>query len=346
MAMRITTNMMMNNYRFNLQGSTSNLTKSRNKVLSHRNFDSYAENPSAATQAWRLRRAIVDNDCYVNNNANTYSRFDIAWQTLGTIKKDLADESAKVASIRAVTTSTGSARKPLGQVLKDTADSVIQAMNSAKYGDHFVFAGDDEQNAPFSWSADGKTLYYRGIDVNTADANEKALLDRYFAEEENVDLGMGLQENNGKLINGTAFDRSLPGIKMLGYGTDADGDPQNIALIMKRLGEILENCDADSGDYASTADREEAERLMDKLSDANHRLIDSYTEVETKAHFLQENQTRLETQGDYLEEETLNIEQVDLADAITSFSWDYYCYSAALKVGTQLLSQSLIDYMN
>ena len=41
----------------------------------------------------------------------------------------------------------------------------------------------------------------------------------------------------------------------------------------------------------------------------------------------------------------MNLEQVDLADAITEFSWDYYCYSAALKIGTQLLSQSLIDYM-
>ena len=47
-----------------------------------------------------------------------------------------------------------------------------------------------------------------------------------------------------------------------------------------------------------------------------------------------------------MNEQILDIEQVDLADAITSFSWDYYCYSAALKIGNQLLSQTLIDYMN
>ena len=34
------------------------------------------------------------------------------------------------------------------------------------------------------------------------------------------------------------------------------------------------------------------------------------------------------------------------AEAISNFMYDYYCYNAALKVGTQLLSQSLIDYMN
>ena len=51
-------------------------------------------------------------------------------------------------------------------------------------------------------------------------------------------------------------------------------------------------------------------------------------------------------QVNYLNEQRSSIEDVDLADAITNFSWDYYCYSAALKVGTQLLSQSLIDYMS
>lgn len=32
--------------------------------------------------------------------------------------------------------------------------------------------------------------------------------------------------------------------------------------------------------------------------------------------------------------------------AIQQFMYDYSCYNAALKVGTQILSQSLIDYMS
>ena len=42
----------------------------------------------------------------------------------------------------------------------------------------------------------------------------------------------------------------------------------------------------------------------------------------------------------------LSVEQIDMADAITEFSWQQYCYNAALKVGNQLLGQTLIDYMN
>lgn len=458
MGMRITTSMMMNTYRYNLQGSTRNLSDARNKVLSHRNFDSYAEDPASATKAWRIRRAMASNFDYQANNDDTYSRFSIASTTMGVVNHDLEDLDGRFSTIRGVSGTAGAGRQPLGQVLDKSAETIIQAMNSAKYGDHFVFSGDDEMNAPFSWSDDMKTLYYRGVNVGagavknpgeppkwttndlTADglpegmpdagadeweqawvdyyqdqkkvadgdpaaqnlpkpsktdpsevdkakwgekdrfgvpanakeiltaagstAEEKAwaayLLDqgdvaklKYMAEEEqNVDLGMGLQEDDKDvLINGTAFNRALPGINMLGgYGVDEDGDPKNVVLITKRLGELLSNADPDSGAWdadPAKADEihEEAMRLLDKLNAAHHRTTDAYTEVETKAHFLQTNQTRLETQGDYLQEERVNIEQVDLADAITEFFWDYYCYSAALKIGNQLLSQTLIDYM-
>ena len=56
MSFRITTNMMMNSYRYNLMGSTNRLSDARDKVLTQRTFNSYAEDPAAATQAFRLRR--------------------------------------------------------------------------------------------------------------------------------------------------------------------------------------------------------------------------------------------------------------------------------------------------
>ena len=37
---------------------------------------------------------------------------------------------------------------------------------------------------------------------------------------------------------------------------------------------------------------------------------------------------------------------MDLADAITEMMWAQYSYNAALRIGNQILSQSLIDYLN
>lgn len=401
MGMRITTGMAMNTYRYNLQNSTSNLNSSRNKVLTQRKFDSFSDDPSSAIQAWRVRRAMTDTSSYQKNNSDTYTRINIAWVTMGTVKNKIADPDGRGSAIYGQNGPTASARPELGKVLSNTAESVIHAMNSAKSGENFVFAGDDELNAPFSWNSDHTVLYYRGVNVNAGGVAKPAGADPFAGqkvddfgvpvraaevlrgtnmdgspldppatddeklwavyhsdqgdlqklkdmsqEEANIDLGMGLLEDaDGKLIPGTYFNRALPGINMLGFGVDADGDPNNICMMMKELGAIYDRCDENTGDFANDKDEADAARLLTKLKGGVDYVTDQYVDVDTKGAFLQQNETRLKMQGDYLGEQRAALEDVDLADAITSFSWDYYCYSAALKIGTQLLSQSLIDYM-
>lgn len=403
MGMRITTGMAMNTYRYNLQNSTRNMSDSRNSVLTQRKFDSFSDDPSSAIQAWRVRRAMTDTGCYQKNNADTYTRMNIAWVTMDTVKNKIADPDGRGSAIYGQNGPTASARRELGKVLSNTAESVIHALNSAKSGEDFIFAGDDELNAPFSWNENRSVLYYRGVNVNAGSVEKPAGADPFAGatemddygvpvrasdvmrgtkadgspldppatneekawaayhvdqgdvrklkamseEQVNVDLGMGLLEDaDGKLVPGTYFNRALPGINMLGYGLDADGDPNNICMLMKKLGEIYERCDENTGDFANDQDKADANRLLTKLKGGVDYITGQYVEVDTKGAFLQQNETRLKLQGDYLGEQRAQLEDVDLADAITQFSWDYYCYSAALKVGTQLLSQSLIDYMN
>ena len=83
MGMRITTNMMMNSYRFDLMNATNTLAGSRDKVITQRKFNSYSEDPTTATHAWRIRRAYAKNESYKINNSDTGARFNIAWETLG-----------------------------------------------------------------------------------------------------------------------------------------------------------------------------------------------------------------------------------------------------------------------
>ncbi|MDE6880318.1 MAG: hypothetical protein K2P20_03055, partial [Oscillospiraceae bacterium] len=166
MGMRITTNMMMNTYRYNLQQSTGLLDGSRNKVLTQRNFNSYAEDPAAATHAWRVRRSLTNNAGYQTNNSEAYTRLHSAWITMGSINNNLlnGDGGAKDAIKRADNDPTGGARTALGKVLSNLADSIVFSMNGAKYGDHFLFSGNDELNPPFTWQ--GNKLLYRGVNVD------------------------------------------------------------------------------------------------------------------------------------------------------------------------------------
>ena len=166
-------------------------------------------------------------------------------------------------------------------------------------------------------------------------------------ERKNADLGFGMQEDEkGNVISSSVANVGLQGITFLGYGKDADGDPKNIVSIADRLGTLLRRCDSDSGDWANAADKEEFSRLAKKFEDAASQLTDKHTEMDTQAAFIKSNQDQLKANTDTLQEQILGIEEVDLADAITSFSWAQYCYNMSIKVGNSILSQSLMDYIN
>ena len=201
-----------------------------------------------------------------------------------------------------------------------------------------------DAEAHYYLTADGPMLIK---DYNKQKADADAL--KYMATDERkyADLGFGLQENaDGSIIDSSAANVALQGITYLGYGTDEDGDPKNIASLISRMGEILQKCDADSGNFASDADKEEFYRLAEKFEAAAATLNDKHVELDTQAAFLKDNQSQLESISYTLQDQIVGLEDADLADAITSYSWAQYCYNAALKVGNSILSQSLMDYLN
>ena len=55
---RMTTVGTLKNYRYNLNQSNYTMAKSMNKVITRRNFNSYAEDPAMATRCFQLRRSF------------------------------------------------------------------------------------------------------------------------------------------------------------------------------------------------------------------------------------------------------------------------------------------------
>lgn len=479
MVLRTTTNAVLKGYRSNLTKSYSKLNSSMNTVLTHRNFNSYAEDPSAASRAFQLRRAYLRTESQYTSSSAAVGKFQSAWDVTEQVILDVNNEKEtsnwnKV--LRGANDPTGDGRVPLGKSLKESADGLVQLMNT-KYGETYIFAGADGLNVPFTWSEDGNLLY-RGINVNTAvppeeyetlgtvsgntitaedgteyilmgtvadstdatapqytiDAAGKLIDDggndvgaftvsddgtvtledgtelgtvtydavsdgttqidtitndqftidgttyqldnntvytlkdgekivtnqakideakedlaklEFLTKEKNfADIGLGMQEDaNGKLIESSAYDVAISGLEYFGYGVDEDGDPKNIVSIMNRMSELLLGC-TENGMWADReADGEEYYRLAGKYSAAAANLQEVHDVLDTQAKFLKSNHQILADSATSINEQFLEIEQCDLADAITAFSWAQYCYNAALKVGNSVLSQSLMDYI-
>lgn len=185
-----------------------------------------------------------------------------------------------------------------------------------------------------------KTMSKADYDKSCEDVEK---LDYLMKEKRFVDIGLGLQEDeNGKLIESSAFNESINGLTFLGYGLDEEGDPKNIYSIVQRLKEISESV-PEGGSWDSAWP--EFDRLVGKLETAADKFKTQFTNQSAATTKLENNVGLLEDNVYNLKEQYSNLEDVNMADAITSFIWAEYCYNAALKVGNSILSQSLMDYL-
>lgn len=344
MISRITSNAMMKNYKSNLMKSTNVLYNSMTQVMTQRKFNSYAEDPAAATQAFQLRRSAWRTESQIENSQTVTHKFNTAYEAVDSIYETVTTIT-KDETLRALNHPTGGGRKSLGILLDQRAEDLVQSLN-AKYGDNFIFAGNDGENVPFAWDEATGQLLYRGVNVNAEEGTEDyEKLQQMMKETTYVDLGMGLQEDaSGNIISTSAFNSALSGLSITGFGVDEEGLPNNVVSIVKELSDILGRCDED-GNWASTEDQERAVALQKKLDTSLGDITSQHTELSTKVSFLNTNEERLKSTADTLNTQIVGVENVDMADAITAMSYAQYCYNAALRVGTNILSQSLIDYM-
>ncbi len=345
MNFRITTNGVLRNYRSNLYRSYNSLYNSMIKVQTQRQFNSYAEDPAAASRAFQLRRSMWRVDDQIKNNNHLIGIYNTAVSALKSVVD--ADPASEVDnsfdgikdSLAGITGTAGAGRQPLGKVLMSKADAIVQVMNT-QYSDKYIFAGADGLDVPFTW--DGNDLKYQGVDVADLSANDGIVDQKTY-----VDIGLGLEEDaDGEVIETSVYKLGLSGAEVLGYGTDDDGVSNNLAVIMKELGSIFSfHCDANSGAYESAEYEERAELLVGKLNEALDHVSAQYVTIDADAQRLNANLKQLKNTRDNLDEQRAGIEQIEPADAITEMMWGQYCYNAALRIGQDVLSQSLLDYM-
>lgn len=385
---RLTTNGMLRGYRSNLQKSYKTLGTASERVQTGRNFLTYAEDPSSATLAFKLRRQYWQASSQLRNNSEVASKFAQAYSSYDLVQNDLSEAVNKTTWLRALNDPDASGRKALGQETLQKAEALVESMNS-KYAGRYLFAGADGANAPFTLEerpvmlADGryavdddgkqiikKQLCYRGVAVDqpakivqTYDSGGEVLdkdgnpvmidnpeylkLQEMMNETTYVDIGLGMQEDkNGTPNAATVYNSALSGLEFLDFGYDEDGDAKNVISLLLEGGERLMNTSNEDGSFKEgNPEYDRLFNLTGKLEAANGKMHVEFVELTTKANFLTNNEQRLTDEVDELAKQIEETEQIDPVKAITELSWAQYCYNAGLKIGTSILTESLIDYM-
>ena len=375
--MRVTTNGTLRMYKSNLMQTTGSLNSAMTKLMTQRNFNSYASSPAAATRAFKIHSSLNATRVQASNNETVKNKFDTAYQVLDIVGSDIADSMAKIPALEGLNGPNETNVNELGKVLRSGAESIVQSMNS-QYDSKFLFGGADTENPPFAIEEENGKSYitFRGVridDPNTLDdtyyadpdnhmgaimiddpdvpggqrpmTNEE-VLNMWNAETQFVDIGLGFKlDKNGDVVDSTAFDSALSGIDFIGYGMDDEDYPNNMASLMLRMAEIFEGYDTEANEWANPGDYEEAEKLLNKMNDSRDHIIQKWSALSAESTFLNTNATQLETTFASLNTERSTIEDIDMVDTITELSWAQVCYSAALQVGTSVIPQSLMDYL-
>ncbi len=362
--MRITTNGSLYTYKNNLRQTVNSLNSAMTKLMTHRNFDSYSFDPAVATRTFKIHSSLnAVNTQYMNNNMVLH-KYETAWSSMDKMINDLAASMGQVPALQGLNGTNLSTLKTQGEILSNGADAMIQSLNN-RYDDDFLFAGAGSQEVPFAINDQG-FVTYRGVEIDNPatlgneykDANgqpmldqnqnpmtNQEVLDKWSKEHQYVDIGLGFKMNGDEVIDSSAFDAAISGLEVMGYGRDNDGDPKNIVSIMKRLSDIFQGYDHDTGTW-NVGSQEEAERLVGKFNKAQEALSQQHVQLDTDAKFLNTNQSQLKMTYDSLNTERHELEDAEPADAILELSWAQDCYMAALQAGSKVIPQSLMDYIN
>lgn len=330
--MRITTNQVLSNYQTNLSKTTNELDTARNRVLTKRNFTKTSEDPASAAVAYKLRKEYIETGDHIDNVKDAISQFDAVESSA--MEMTTIAKKANALILEGISDNASlESRKTIATSLRQMQESIVMSANS-KLGESFLFGGQTTDSTPFEM-LDGKLQYF-GLDVSSTDPAVQTKLKEMANATVYVDLGFGLSFTNGKIDTNSAFNVAVSGLNALGFG-QSDGEDQNLVNILGNIADELEKDPADS---------EKLDGLSKQFTESSSKLADFITSIGTKSNFLELTQTRLEDNQFTLNEKIVSVENVDLAAAITDYSWAQYAYNSALKVGNSILSQSFIDFMS
>ncbi|MFT3951782.1 MAG: hypothetical protein QM689_07575 [Oscillospiraceae bacterium] len=347
--MRITNNRITRNYLANLNKNMELYSKQNDKIASGRSFTKISQNVSGGRKALELRTQAYRNEQYQNNIKTAQEQLDIAESSLSSISEVMTTIKEK-----AIKAANGTNDQTALDVYSDTfgalKSNILQFAN-ATYVDKYVLGGTNGKTAPFTTDASGNLLF-NGVATEDITATGGAFYDQSgdlvsMSANNYIDIGLGIEIIGGKVDDQTAFNVTTNGLDALGYGTDtmtysdAEGTqytetvPKNVYQLIGKMQEAL-----DSGDSARLT------ALNDKFTNAYDQLMTSISGVGVKSSYLETVMTKYEDEETSISTMQTNLEGIQDADEIVRLNDYKYSWQLTLQFGSNLLPQTLMDYLN
>ncbi len=329
--MRITSNMMRRKYEFGLNNTLSILNKTRTQVETGRRFVEAYEEPLAASKAIVLEHRYARNADYKKTLEYTMDWQETQESAAMEVNKSI-EVIAKEYSMEALNDTNADLRHHYATSIRNMQEEMVYSLN-CRMGDVYVLAGENGNAAPFQLE-DGKVTF-QGVDIS--DPQNEDILKKLASEELFVDIGFGMNTKaDGTLDPSTAFNTAYSGLKLTGFEFDSEGKSTNILVLAGEMADMLE---------ADTLDNESYEKAWMQLSKGKENIEKAFIDMGSKSEFMENTLERLEGEELAIIEQYDNTVNVDEAKAILDFSYAQYVQNLTLKMGTNILTPSLLDFL-
>lgn len=346
--MRVTQRMINRNYTRQMNTSFERYNESFRQMTEHTKYKRFSDNVSAGSRALSVRKQLSATRKSYGAVSDAEGPLNAAESNLMSINEHLQTVYGKLIEVMGV--SDSSKYEIIGKEIGGIKDQVIQLMNS-KFADKFLFAGTNNSSAPFKFD-DDNNLLFNGVKASDILQDADGLYynnaggDRIPVPQSGdtyIDVGLGLEINNGEVDPRTAFLTSFSGIEILGFGVDADGEPNNVFEIIAKMEDTLRNPPGGAG---TQPDTELLGKLNDKLKKRTEEYMINVTELGNRQNFLEKMKDRLKDDETHLLEMQNLYETVKPEEAVIEMESYRSAYQAVLKMGAQILPLSLMDYLN
>lgn len=383
--MRITSQMMISRYKSDVGDAYASMTKAFNHSIDYRSFDLPSDDPLAASQTFAIHTEMSENDDYAQNISNVNGVMMSGDKILMNIDSMLSQASGPTMIKAADGTMNTDNRLSLADQLISYRDQIVSQLNTKYADSYvFSGTGSDSQPFELIKDADhpeNDKLYYRGVNVDTGlTKTEETTAAGYAATIKDpstppatktatqasldalnatgakrltdlsddpvlVDIGLGMRvdPSTGKIDPQSAFNKSMPGISYIGSGKDSDGNPKNVCSLLSQIAGILKN--SKNEDKLTDAEQKTIQKYSKVLNTSQNQCWAGQQTMGNRLTFLNNTSTYISDMSTNLKERDNNVEFVSPYDAIENFYNQLYCYNAAIKVGSQITQQSLIDYL-
>ncbi len=156
--MRITSNMIAAQQMTGLQSNIALLQKAQQTATTGKRFSAPSDDPTAATGSMAAGSSLRALEQYRTNVQRASSRIDVEDNVLQQIG-DLLSRAKELGVAQAGSTATPQTRAIANAELKEVFNQITQLGNT-KFGNEYLFGGEQSATAPFSASGSGATLDY------------------------------------------------------------------------------------------------------------------------------------------------------------------------------------------